>query len=90
MHTHSQNTSISHVAFTCSGSNYIPLSINVDTKIYRDLSKYYRIVDLTATVTFFLHRRTLCNLIEHKALVVHRENFLITVDEVFDGNLLKS
>jgi len=42
------------------------------------------------TATFFLHRRTLCNLIQCKVLVVHRENFLVPGDEVFDRRLLKS
>lgn len=46
--------------------------------------------DLTATVTFFLYRRALCNLIQCEDLVVHRKNFLIPGDEVFDGRLLKS
>lgn len=45
---------------------------------------------LTATGTFSLYRRTLCNLIQCEDLVVHRESFLIPGEEVFDERLLKS
>lgn len=34
------------------------------------------------TVAFFLHGKTICNLMQCKDLVVHRENFLIPGMEV--------